>query len=253
MYDAIVLAGGENSGQLSRFSEQPYEAMIEIAGKPMVTFVAEALANTSQVERIFVLGPAILLQECSFPDKVVILEGGSTILETIQFGMAALGHKRKALVVTADIPLLTSAAIEDFLRQSMAEEADLYYPIVSKALNDRNYPGHKRTYVRFREGIYTGGNIFLVDPLIVPKCLDVAGQLIENRKRPFKLCRMLGWGFILQFIMGTLSIGKVKRRVAELLGIKGAVIHSGYPELGIDVDKASDLELVRSVFSFKTI
>jgi len=252
MYDAIILAGGENSEHLSKFSSQSYEAMIEIAGKPMVTFVADALAASPQVDRIFIMGPIPHLQKCGFPENVVLLEGGYTLLETIQLGMKALGHENKVLVVTADIPLLTPNAIADFFTQCDKEEADLYYPIVSKEINNKFYPSSKRTYVRFKDGTYTGGNIFLVNPKIVPQCLLVAERLINNRKNPFKLCCILGWGFVLQFLLGTLSLTKVKERVATLLGITGAVVQSPYPELGIDVDKPSDLELVRTTFSFRS-
>lgn len=251
MYDAIVLAGGENSERLSQFSSQSYEAMIEIAGKPMVTFVADALAAAPQVERIFIIGPVKQLANCNFPEKVSLVEGGSTIAQTILLGMEALGHQRKVLVVTADIPLLTPVAIDHFLNQCAEVEVDLYYPIVSKETNNQHYPGNKRTYVRFKDGIYTGGNIFLVNPAIVPQCLSAAGELIDNRKNPFKLCCLLGWGFVLRFLIGQLSLSKVKERVADILGITGAVIQSPYPELGIDVDKPSDLELVRTTVSFR--
>lgn len=251
MYDAIILAGGENNEHLSRFSSQSYEAMIEIAGKPMVTFVADALAASPQVERIFVMGPISQLRECSFPEGTILLEGGCTLVETIQLGVGALGHENKVLIATADIPLLTPDAIADFLRQCAAVQADLYYPIVSKEINDKYYPGNKRTYVRFKDGTYTGGNIFLVNPAIVPQCLTVAEKLIDNRKNPFKLCCLLGWGFILRFLLGTLSLAKVQERVEDLLGITGSVVQSCYPELGIDVDKPSDLELVRTFFSFR--
>ncbi|WP_378951164.1 nucleotidyltransferase family protein [Pelosinus sp. sgz500959] len=251
MYDAIILAGGENSKCLSHFSSQPYEAMIEIAGKPMVTFVADALAAAPQVARIFVMGPVKQLAQCSFPENVILVEGGRTITETIQLGMNSLGHKNKVLVVTADIPLLTPTAINDFLTQCSKTEVDLYYPIVSREINNQHYPGNKRTYVRFKDGTYTGGNIFLVNPVIVPQCLAVAKELIDNRKNPFKLCCLLGWGFVLNFLIGTLSLSKVKERVASLLGVTGTVIKSSYPELGIDVDKPSDLELVRTTFSFR--
>jgi GTP:adenosylcobinamide-phosphate guanylyltransferase len=251
MYDAIILAGGENSERLSQFSSQSYEAMIEIAGKPMVTFVADALAAAPQVERIFIIGPVKQLSQCKFPDNTILIEGGSTIGETIQLGMNALEHKRKVLVVTADIPLLTPAAINDFLRQCAETEVDLYYPIVSQEINNQHYPGNKRTYVHFKDGTYTGGNIFLVNPAIVPQCLVIAEELIDNRKNPFKLCRILGWGVVFNFLTHRLSLSKVKERVAELLGITGAVIQSPYPELGIDVDKPSDLELVRTTFSFR--
>ncbi|MEN6412163.1 MAG: nucleotidyltransferase family protein [Veillonellales bacterium] len=248
MYDAIILAGGENSKSLSKFSPQPYEAMIEIAGKPMVSFVARALSDSPHVNRIFVVGPIKELTNCDFPAEAVLVEGGQTIIETIKIGMKALNHQHKVLVTTADIPLLTPEAIEDFLLQCSKIEADLYYPIVTRDVNEKHYPGNKRTYVRLNEGTYTGGNIFLVDPAIVPRCVAVAERIIANRKNPVKLACILGWSFVFRFLLGCLSLTAVKERVTALLKISGAVIHSEYPELGIDVDKPSDLELVRSVF-----
>ncbi|MDR3592705.1 MAG: nucleotidyltransferase family protein [Negativicutes bacterium] len=248
MYDAIILAGGENSKRLSTYTPQCYEALIEIAGKPMVTFVAEALAASRQVDRIFVLGPAEALARCKFPPGCIILEGGQTIVKTIRIGMAALEHSRRVLVATADIPLLTAAAVDDFLAQCARVEADLYYPIVPQEVNERHYPGNRRTYVRLKEGTFTGGNLFLVNPAIVERCVDVAEAMIDNRKNPLKLCRMLGWSFVVRFLCGILRLKDVEKRVSELLQVTGAVILSPYPELGIDVDKPSDLEMVRATF-----
>lgn len=251
MFDAIILAGGENSKKLSSCTPESFEALIEIAGRPMVTFVARALAESKQVDRIFVLGPADQLRRCDFPPNAVILDGGSTIIETIRKGMAALGHSRKVLVATADIPLLTAEAVNHFLAQCSNIEAELYYPIVPREVNERIYPGNKRTYVRLREGVFTGGNLFLVSPSIVDQCAQVAEKIIANRKNPLKLCHMLGWTFVIRFLLGTLRLRDVEQRVANLLGVSGAVIQSPYPELGIDVDKPSDLELVRATFSLR--
>lgn len=192
MYDAIILAGGENRKQLLHLSHQPYEALIEISGQPMVKFVANALAASGSVRRIFVVGPEAALKQCDFPPQTTILAGGRTIMETIQIGMAALGHKDKTLVATADIPLLTADAVNDFLIQCSKADADFYYPIVAKEVNERRYPSTKRTYVRLREGTFTGGNIFLVNPDVVTRSLIVANQIIENRKRPLALCKILG-------------------------------------------------------------
>lgn len=249
MYDALILAGGENNRHLNHYTSQPFEALIEIAGRPMVEFVAEALALSPHVSRIFVAGPAAELKRCSFPNNTVIVDSGRTIMDTIQLGMKALGHENLTLVVTADIPLLTAAAIDDFIMQCASINADLYYPIVTRSDHERRFPGNKRTYVRLREGTFTGGNIFLVNPSIVQKCVQAAEQIIENRKNPFKLCCQLGWTFVVQFLLGTLKLKQVEKRVGEILGIQGAVILSQYAELGIDVDKPSDLELVRNCFS----
>lgn len=247
MYDAIILAGGENKGALRDSSDRPYEALIEVAGKPMVSYVAEALAAVSEVKRIFVVGPAGLLAQCPLPEKAVVLEGGASMLETIQIGLAEVEGGQKALIATGDIPLLTAAAVEDFLLLCRSKDAEVYYPIVSRETNDTHYPGGKRTYVRFKDGVYTGGNLFLVDPRVVPRCVAVAEKIIANRKNPLQLCRILGWGFVVSFLLGRLSLEKVKDRVAELLRVEGAVVYSAYPQLGIDVDKPSDLELVRKV------
>lgn len=247
MYDAIILAGGEKGKKkLLGLSSQPYEALIEIAGQPMVTFVASALAASGAVDRIFVVGPEAALKQCQFPARTTVLAGGRTIMETIQVGMSTLGHRNKTLVATADIPLLTAEAVNDFLAQCDGVDADFYYPIVSRELNERRYPTTRRTYVRLKEGTFTGGNIFLVNPDIVSRSLPIANQIIENRKKPFALCRILGWPFVFKFICGALRLSEVEDRVSDLLKLRGAVVHSRFPELGIDVDKPSDLELVRS-------
>ncbi len=245
MYDAIILAGGINTKSLGTANSQPYEALIEIAGRPMVSFVAEALAASAQVDRIFVIGPARELAACALPAGTTVLEGGVTMLDTISIGITALGHQNRVLIATADIPLLTAAAVDDFLAQCSKTPADLYYPVVGKEVNKRHYPASKRTYARLSDGVFTGGNIFLVNPAIVPQCMKVAAKIIANRKNPWKMACTIGWLFLLRFVTGMLSLKAAERKVSEILGITGAVIQSSYPELGIDVDKESDLELVR--------
>jgi len=251
MFDAMILAGGENNWRLTRCAEQPYEALIDIAGKPMVAFVAEALAASSYVRRIFIVGPAKELARYSFPASTVVVQGGKTIMETIKIGFEAIGSKKHVLVATADIPLLTPDAVDDFVLKCVPVTADFYYPIVEREINDRFYPGNKRTYVRLKEGTFTGGNLFLVNPAIVPRCCGMAEKIIANRKNPLKLCYLLGWKFIFKFIFGNLHLHEVESRVTELLGISGTVVKSGFPEVGIDVDKPSDLELVRTTFAFR--
>lgn len=249
MYDAMILAGGENNEYMQSCASERYEALIDIGGKPMVAFVAEALAASGRVRRILVLGPVPELAACALPDQVEIAAGGETILETICRGVELLGDERPVLIATADIPLLRAAAVQDFLQRCQREQADLYYPIIPQQLNARLYPGVKRTYVRLREGTFTGGNLFLVNPKVIPHCLAVANAMIENRKRPLRLAAILGWRFVFKFLFGRLRMAEVEQRTSELLGVRGAVIQSEYPELGLDVDKPSDLELVRGEIS----
>jgi hypothetical protein len=157
----------------------------------------------------------------------------------------------KVIIATADIPMLTPEAVHDFLENCAQYDADFYYPIVAKEENEKAYPGICRTYVKLKEGTYTGGNIFLVNPNVIRNCMEVAKHIVAHRKNPFRLSRILGLKFVFQFIWGTLTLPDVARRVSELLKLRGAVIVSTYPEVGIDVDKPSDLDLVRHQFTLR--
>jgi GTP:adenosylcobinamide-phosphate guanylyltransferase len=245
MYDAIILAGGKNTDALERMTEEKYEALSNIAGKPMVSFVAAALANSKNIGRILIIGPKQELEKISFSERISILEGGATLLETIQLGVAALGHTHKTLVATSDIPLITTAAVDHFIAECTEKTADLYYPIVSKEIHNRRFLNNKRTFVELKEGTFTGGNIFMVNPEIIPRCLEFSRAVIDKRKSPFALCCLLGWGIVWRLLCRSLTLAALEKRVSEVLGITGKVIKTPYPEIGIDVDKPSDLELVQ--------
>ncbi|NLL17815.1 MAG: hypothetical protein GX262_02185 [Clostridia bacterium] len=67
------------------------------------------------------------------------------------------------------------------------------------------------------------------------------------RKSPLALCRLIGPMFIMKYLLHRLSLREVELKFSRLLGIEGYGIISNYPEIGIDVDKPSDLEFVRQI------
>ena len=46
---------------------------------------------------------------------------------------------------------------------------------------------------------------------------------------------------------GSLRVTEIESRVEEIVKVKGAGVISLFPEIGVDVDKPSDLELVRAI------
>lgn len=251
MYDAIVLAGGVNSEQLRQYSSAEYEALIEIGGKPMVSFVVDALLNVAEIRNVVVVGPQSELSRCLTDERVKVVESGDGIIENVLIALDNMQPTERIVVATADIPMLTSEAVRDFLDRCSSVDADFYYPIVDKDTNEKQYPGMRRTYVKLQEGTFTGGNIFLVNPKVVQNCIEAAKRIFIYRKQPLQLSRILGLKFIVQYLFGTLTISGVAQRVSEILTLRGAVIVSAYPEVGIDVDKPSDLELVRHRFAIR--
>jgi len=243
--DAIVLAGATNTGKLQEVSTEKYEATIPVGGKPLFKYVVDALQSTVRVREIVVVGPQVLKEQ--LPSGVRLVESGTTMTENILRGAASLKKSPKVLVVTSDIPFIHKDAIEDFLDRCADLEADLYYPIISKEANEQVYPGCRRTYVKLREGVFTGGNMVLVSPTVLANSQALMERVVSLRKKPWKLARLLGLTFVFKFFMQQLSLSELERRVSQLLGVRGVAIISPYPEIGTDVDKPSDLELAERV------
>lgn len=246
--DALVLAGGETGAAFGARCEERYEALIPIAGRPMVAWVVEALTHSKLVGKVWVVGPTAELEKICFPETVTVVPGGDSLLTSVQHGLSVIQPKGKILLATGDIPFLTAAAVQHFLTVCAPLSADLYYPVIAKKTVDQAYPGNRRTYVRLKDGIFTGGNLLLIDPDIVPRCLEQARYIVANRKHPFKLCRFLGIFFLFRFLWGNLSLKAIAERVETILNIQGSVVCSPFPEIGMDVDKPADLELVRNWF-----
>ncbi|MDN5346486.1 MAG: hypothetical protein PWP65_50 [Clostridia bacterium] len=242
---AVVLAGN-NPYKTQRLGVTA-EALLPIGGRPMVDWVVRALQKTEAVRRLVIVGPPELAEYYRDKEAVILVPAGSNVIESARRGLTSLGNFPWVLFATADIPLLTPAAIMDFLRRCALREADFYYPIIRREDGERKYPGVKRTYVRVRDGTFTGGNLLLIRQELFDVCAARSEKLIRARKSPLALGRQIGFTFILRFLLHLVTVAEAESRISRLLGARGAGVICPYPEIGIDVDKEADLELVRRV------
>lgn len=246
-YDAIILAGGVNSGKLRKYAPYENEAFIIIGSYPMIHYVYRAARASRAVNRIIIAGPVESLKELfKKEENLYFAPAGATAVESFTSALAAVEGEpltEKVLVMPSDIPFITPEAIDDFVSRCEQVEADVYYSIVSKETNEKRFPGVVRTYARLKEGVFTGGNIFMVRVAVVDRCLEVARKLVANRKSVLASARLFGGRILWRLITRRLTIADVEQRFEEILGIRGRAIISEYPEIGVDVDKPSDLKL----------
>ncbi|PKM81443.1 MAG: hypothetical protein CVU89_09330 [Firmicutes bacterium HGW-Firmicutes-14] len=245
MFDAVIVAGSPNTGPLRECSDMPYEAMIRIGGKPMVRYVVDALLESGLIHSIAIAGP-VEMKEIFPEEQVTVVQAGGEIVENAVKAMSYIDNTRPVLIVTSDIPLLTAEAVRNFISLCGDRDADFYYPIVSMDMAEERYPGVSRTSAKLKEGTFTGGNLFLVNPAAVPLCADRAREFVKNRKSPLKLCRLLGFKFIFKLLFNRLTIPELQKKVSEILGIMVKAVITDFPEIGIDVDKPSDYILVNA-------
>ena len=246
-FDALVVAGAKNTGALKDYSNKKYESLIEIAAKPMVQHVIEAVENVNEINDIVIVGPEKINQKTN--SKYRIIKPEDVLINNIKKGIDALNHDHHILIITSDIPLITTKIIEDFINKCKLEKRhDLFYPVISKEINLEKYPEVERTYVHLKEGIFTGGNMVLVSPEIIQGPLDWYDKILNLRKKPFKMSQMLGFKFIVKFIFRQLSIKEVEKRISNIIGHKCKALIVEYPEIGFDVDKPSDLKMMKEKY-----
>jgi molybdopterin-guanine dinucleotide biosynthesis protein A len=247
LVDAVVLAGRENTGRLREVSSERYEANIEIAGKPMVTFILDVLDAMPEIGRVYLVGPSDGLGRYA-GGKVEVVEPGADLFDNVRIGLEA-AKTEYVVICASDVPLVTRDIMKRFLDACEVSGADFCYPVSSQEDCDRLFPGVKRTYVALREGTFTGGNIFFVHKPAIGRAWPMVEKMIGYRKSPLKMASVLGPGLLLKFALKMASVAELEERVAELLDLKPKAILGADPEIGVDVDKPSDLELCRRILA----
>lgn len=240
--DALVLAGGRPDPGLA--GQALPKAFASLGGRTMVEWVLAALRAVPRIGRIALVGPHPLPPAVAAQvDLPVPAQGG--LLENAAAGLAALAAVGPVLVAAADIPLLTPRAVEAFLDAAAAIDADVWYPAVPRADVERAFPGAAKTFVRFRDGTFTGGSLILTRPEAFQRARPVIERAVHARKRPWELARLLGVATLAGLATGRLRIADAEHRAARVAGIRARAVVCRYPEIAIDVDRPETLALIR--------
>jgi len=252
--DAVLIAGGIPAPQdpLYAYSKGGAKALIDVAGKPMVQWVLDALADARTIDRVVLIG---LTDKSGLTCRKPIAYVGNQgkMLANIQAGTAkALELNRRAqyvLFVTSDIPAITGEMVDWVVNTSLQTKHDIYYNVLPREVMEKRFPTSRRTYVRLKDFEVCGGDMNMVRTSIVARNSDFWDRLIEARKNPLAQASLLGFDIICRFLFRQLTADDVIRRLAERLGLRGRALISPFAEIGMDVDKPHQLEIMRAHLS----
>lgn len=242
----IILAGRHNDGAFSEYSDAAAEALVPVAGRPMIDYVLDALADARGIDSVAVVAPPAL-EPAAAQRGALHVEAGATLTENLRRGLEAVPAGEELLFVTGDTPMLTAEVIDEFLAMCRREEGQFFYPIVAREVYERQYPGSRRTFARLKDGTFTGGNMFLVHREAVAPALALVERLFAVRKSPVGLARVIGLGFLVRLLLGRLTLAKLEKRVSELVTSKGRAMVVPFPEVALDVDGPDDLSFVEAL------
>jgi 2-phospho-L-lactate guanylyltransferase (CobY/MobA/RfbA family) len=235
-FPALILAGGYADAEMQAKYSVRYRAEILLAGKVMVQYIVDALSQASRVSGICMVGDI----ECENVDKVVPDQG--SLVENLIAGVEECSGSDSVLVATADIPLLTAEAVDDFIERCLGLDVDFCYPIISKETIEKRFPNMHRTYARLAEGTFTGGNIVLVRKKFILEHADLIRQVMEARKDKIRLAKLIGIGTLFRTLVsqmlwaGAINLCYLECTVGRIMHAKVKVVESPYAEIGADID-----------------
>jgi len=130
------------------------------------------------------------------------------------------------------------------VKAATALDAECVYGVVRREDVRQELPGVRKTFVRLREGTFTGGSLILLDPAAFARARAAIDRAIRARKQPWTLARMFGLRTLLGLLTGTLRIPELERRAFLLTGIRARALICRTPEIALDIDTPETLAAV---------
>lgn len=249
--DAVIAAGGipQPNDPLYSYSGGEAKALIDVAGKPMIQWVLDALSDAKTIQRVVVIG---LTEKsglkCRKPMSYLSNEGRlPDNLRAATAQVLELNPKaRYVLFVSSDIPAITGKMVDWVVNTCMQTKDDLYYNVIPREAMERRFPTSKRTFTALKDMELCGGDMNMARVTAVNQNSEFWNKLFEARKNPAAQAALMGPDIMFRLIFRQLTIDDVIERVGRKLGLKGRAIVSPYPEIGMDVDKPHQLEIMRA-------
>ena len=204
-----------------------------------------ALAATPGIGRVCVVGPETVRPLLHFGE--LWQEEGNSAVENLLRGLDCLTGEpaRRVLLTGADVPALSPAGLDDFIRRT-PPEAQVAMPVIRRQDFDRAFPGNRSRYVHLVEGAYTSGSQFLVRPESLRANLPLLRSLHARRKSQVAMAHTLGFGFVGRLLLRRVTVPQLEERLSRLSGFTCRAVLDCAPELAFDVDSWEDLEYFRT-------
>jgi hypothetical protein len=125
-------------------------------------------------------------------------------------------------------------------------DVDIHYNVIQREVMEARYPGSRRTYIHLKDMQVCGADLNAVRAEAVLDEKAIYNQLVEARKNALKQASILGLDTLFFLLLRQLSLADAEKQVLARLGITGKALVCPYAEMGMDVDKPHQLELIRA-------
>jgi len=248
--DAIILAGGQldDSSELRSLSSDGSKAMLALNGRPMIAWVIDALAASSHVERLFVIGME-QRKELQGSSKRIAFDVGAgglvpNILRGLERARSSRGHAELAMVACCDIPLMTVDMVDWVARHASDATTETLATVVDRPTMESRFPESRRGFVPLKDGNWSFGELHLVHTGLADREHPAWKMLADARKTPVGTARVVGLGTLLRFLFRRITVQGCADVFSLRLGASAALMRSPYAELAMDLDRREHYDII---------
>lgn len=198
--DAVIVAG---DGRASRKIFKKNKALLDVAGKPMIRYIIEALRTCDAIDHVVVVGPKEKFEEVIGDCDVDIVQQKRSLAENGWEGFCqTLPEYRRTGILTediiekyrdkyvlflsGDIPLLCVSELEELISRCDMESYDYVVGITSEEILNqfgprKGRPGIKMATFHTREGNFRQNNLHMARPFMLLNGIDLVLKVYEYR------------------------------------------------------------------------
>lgn len=245
-WTALVLAGQRPGiDPMAAHFGTEMKALIPVAGEMMLNRVLMALLDAPQVARVIVLAQNTLhlrthrdLAWAVEEPRISFRVSGPTISGSVLGAVEDPQIGLPLLVTTADNVMLTPATIAEFVAGAGASDVSVAF--VERRNLERAVGPNKRTWLTFRDGAYTGANLFALTGPGSTNALKFWEKVEADRKSVLRLAAHFGPVLMVKLLLRQMTLTQALAAAGAKLGASAAPVVLSDGRMGVDVDKPED-------------
>ncbi len=244
-FKALILAGsrGGEVDPAAAYAGVSHKGLITLQGRTLLDRVLDAV-RAAGPETIGVAANDETIKARLANAGVTVLPTASGPSQSVENAAHQLGFP--LMVTTVDHALLKPEWITSFLADC-PEWADVAVLLAAEERVQAAAPQTRRTYLRFQDGRYSGCNLFLLRNENALRVVETWRKVEALRKQPWKIAAMLGPSFLIRYLLNWLTLDQAVLKLGRLADVKAAAVRAHDGLAAVDVDKPSDLDLVREL------
>lgn len=241
-FSALVLAGSRGGADpVAEYGGASHKALIHLQGETLLARVVAALRRAGATRIAVISGTPQVRAEAERLGAEVLDESAGPSL-SVKAGAERLGTP--LLVTTADHALLRPEWVTRFLADAPAG-VDVAALVAPRAAVEAAAPGTQRTWLKLADGDWSGCNLFYLATPRAVAVIDLWRRVESERKRPWRMARILGPGMLLRYVARRLALRDAAVRLGKMAGVEASIVTTPFGLASVDVDKPADLDLVR--------